>query len=412
MKIAIYWEQISWGGTDTHLLSLLSDWPDKNDEFVIIYNKGNKGFARIYPKLRQLSNVVFVETASYFQHPLLGNKTANKIVCLIGYIFRPLLFLLMVYRLRSVISKAGLFDVLISNNGGYPAAWGCLCAIVAAAKIGIPVRVLIVHHAATRFGVFMGWFEQVVDRAVSKVASAIICVSHATRETIIERRCLADNEQLFIKVIHNGIRSAKVDKGNKATLTLRKNIGLSPDAILVGIVGRVEPYKGHEDIILAMSRLDLVHMPKFHLIIIGDGEVEEIERLKRLARAIGVSEHIHFTGYIAEEITEFISDMDLLIVATRTFEGFGLTLAEAMQVGIPVLTTRVGAIPEFVNEEVGKLVNPGDPDEIAIALNDFLENRPTWKLRSELAREHIKEFNSQSMAAKYRRLLVGGLASL
>ena len=231
MKIAIYWEQISWGGTDTHLLSLLSDWPDKNDEFVIIYNKGNKGFARIYPKLRQLSNVVFVETASYFQHPLLGNKTANKIVCLIGYIFRPLLFLLMVYRLRSVISKAGLFDVLISNNGGYPAAWGCLCAIVAAAKIGIPVRVLIVHHAATRFGVFMGWFEQVVDRAVSKVASAIICVSHATRETIIERRCLADNEQLFIKVIHNGIRSAKVDKGNKATLTLRKNIGLSPDAI-------------------------------------------------------------------------------------------------------------------------------------------------------------------------------------
>lgn len=412
MNIAVYWEQISWGGTDAHLLSLLSDWPDKNDNFVVIYNRGNRGFDRIRPQLCMLPNIAIVETTSYLQVPLSTNWMARKIFRLAGYVFRPFLFLLMVSHLKSVLRKAGSFDVLISNNGGYPAAWGCLSALLAAVKIGIPVRVLIIHHAATRNGVFMGWFEQLVDRVVSNVASAIVCVSHATQKTVIERRWLADNEQLFIKVIHNGIRPAKLDNTDRGALSLRQSIGMLPCEVLIGIVGRVEPYKGHEDVILGISRLAPAHLANLRLIVIGAGEPDEIARLKRLAHATGVSEHISFPGYIAGESVEFIREMDLLVVATRTFEGFGLTLAEAMQVGTPILTTRVGAIPEFVNEKLGELVQAGEPEEIANALADFLDNRSAWKLRAERACEHIKKFNSKSMAEKYRRFLVERRASV
>lgn len=413
MKIAVYWEQASWGGTDTHLLSLLSDWPDKDDHIVVIYNKGNKGFDRVFPELKRLPNIKFVETKSYLQIPQSINKVARRIIHLLAYAFRPLLFLVMVDRLKSVIRSGGSFDVLISTNGGYPAAWGCLSAILAAEKIGVPVRVLVVHHAATRNGVFMGWFEQLVDRAISRHVSAIVCVSYATRMTLIERRWLADNEQLFMKVIHNGIQSSnECIAESESTLSFREIIGISTEKILIGMVGRIEPYKGHEDVILAASRLRPEYLSRLHLVFVGTGEAEEIERLKRLGRAMGVSAQISFPGYVSGQIAKVISEMDLLVVATRSFEGFGLTLAEAMQVGTPILATHVGAIPEFVSEDVGKLVPPGDPEEIGLALADFFANRPVWEARAEVAREHIRKFNSKSMAKQYRNFLVERIASV
>lgn len=412
MKIVIYWEQTSWGGTDTFLLSLLRDWPQQKDQFLLIHNRGNKGFARIEPQLSRLPNVRCLEITSLMHNEALVDPVnaglAGRILRGARYLLRPLLFYAMIDRLTRLLKREGTFDALLSNNGGYPAAWGCLSAILAADRAGIPVRVLVVHHAATRDAVFLGWFERLVDRAISRVASAIVCVSYATRQTLIDRRWLFADEQLHMRVIYNGINGSRTNPD--VAVDLRGKIGAAEEAILIGIVGRVEPYKGHEDVILAMARVNSPQAGRIHLVVIGAGDPKELERLSRLAKVAGVSGRVSLIGYMPGEISEIICRLDLLIVATRSFEGFGLTLAEAMQVGTPVLATRVGAIPEFVDDQVGKLVPPGSPQDMADALTDFLDNHPAWELRARLAQQRIVKFSSVHMAEEYRRFLVERLA--
>ncbi|MBL1140630.1 MAG: glycosyltransferase family 4 protein [Proteobacteria bacterium] len=401
MRIAIYWEQDEWGGVDTHLLTLLQTWPNPNDEFVLFYNKGNSGLVRIQESLHQFENVELFEVISYSY-----NEVISRVSSILKsrwqraplYFFQPLLYLFMISRLSKAFRKAEQFDLLFSNNGAYPAAWGCQSAIRAGAKVGIKKRVLMVHHEATKSRKFMGWFERLVDNMIIRDASAIICPSRATKKTLLQRRAFTE-ENIPIHVIHNGVgQSEDFDKGIIIRERLKSNTGL-----LVGIVGRIQSYKGHEDLILALSRLSEEHRKIIHLVVIGKGEESEIDRLKALSDSLDISEQISFLGYIPGDSKALIKQLDLLVVATRSFEGFGLTLAEAMIVKTPVLATRVGAIPEFVDDSVGTLVNPSSPKDLALALTDFVENREKWFERCELAQKRIDTISS-NMAKNYQEL--------
>ena len=73
---------------------------------------------------------------------------------------------------------------------------------------------------------------------------------------------------------------------------------------------------------------------------------------------MNLEKYFVFTGYIEEDSISIVSRLDLLVSVTRTFEGFGLSIAEAMSVGTPVLCTKVGAIPEYLNNENSTLIEP------------------------------------------------------
>ena len=109
-----------------------------------------------------------------------------------------------------------------------------------------------------------------------------------------------------------------------------------------------------------------------------------------------------FTDYIDVDSISIVSKLDLLISLTRTFEGFGLSIAEAMSVGTPVLATRVGAVTEYLNQDNSTLIKASNIDEITNALNDFAINKGLWSKRSENAKEVImKNFTSELMAKNY-----------
>lgn len=406
MRIAIYWEQESWGGVDTHLLTLLRTWPVASDEFVLFYNQDNQGFARIHAQLAEIPNLRCQEVQSGSYNELLRRVRARagfSWLRPILHFIQPLLFVVSAWRFRRVFSSEQRFDLLLSNDGGYPAAWGCLSMLVAAKATGVPARVLLVHHAATRPALFMGWFEHLVDRVVNRTTTALVCVSYATRQTLLERRHFND-ETLRVRVIHNGVTLEPLAETSAGQGGLREKVGAA-DGLLIGIVGRVEAYKGHEDIIFAMARLSETERRQLKLVVVGAGAEDEVSRLRVLAQNLGVAPQVHFLGYVPGASIDLIAQLDLLIVATRSFEGFGLTLAEAMHAGTPILATRVGAIPEFVDQENGMLVNPGTPRELALALGDFLENRATWQSRAKIAQVRIRQ-DGNRMAEEFRQLFV------
>lgn len=399
MRILVYWEQESWGGVDSHLLTLLSRWPEVGDEFLVLVNKGNRGAERIRDGLSSLDNVRMksIHSVSYNQLaqrlrklPMMGRWLARAL-----YFIQPLIFVLNVVYFAALFRKQGRFDLSLCNNGGYPAAWGTLAALVASKAAKIKARVLLVHHAATLPGVFMGWFERLVDRQVERVATAIVCVSNATRLALLEKRYF-NEENVCVRVIGN---SATHSPSTGEAINLRRMLGQF-SGLLVGILGRVERYKGQEDLIFAVARLPASIRHQIKVLIIGSGDEREVSHLKGLAAALGVSEFVYFTGYIAGDSRLIVGQLDLLVMATRSFEGFGLTLAEAIQERVPVVATRVGAIPEFVRPENGATIAPCSPGELASAIANFVADSAGWKDRARSAPSDYKLLG-ETMAREY-----------
>lgn len=395
MKIAILWEQESWGGVDTHLLELLETWPNKDDEFVLLYNHGNEGYDRIKSDLEQLNNLTCfpISVAS-------PSDLSRKVKLLplsfflrtVIYFTKPILFPFAIFQLKKVLQKYGPFDVLLANNGGYPGAWAALAAIPAAKQAEIPLRTLLVHHSANKPGIFMGWFEYYVDKIINATVDIVICVSYATRKTLLENRNFNENT-IRMRVVHNTLTPPDFSRLSETENSPLQNLKQEGE-FLIGLLGRVEAYKGHEDMIFALSRLDNDEQEKFRLVIIGRGEDDEIDRLKKITKKLKLEKRVHFLGYVDTSSMVLISQLDILAMLTWSFEGFGLTVAEAKHVETSVIVSRVGAIPEFVDESTGYIVNSCAPSEVTAALRDFLNKPEEWHDRKQRAKEKITQISS------------------
>jgi len=406
LKIAIYFEQYSWGGTDTHLLNLLREWSAGQDELFLFSNAENEGFFRIKKDLEKFHNLSLVTFPSRAVTPLLLKQNSKFIYFLLrvyNYFFLPVILWRMKNQAMQLLKKYGPFDALISDNGGYPAAWGCLAVIHAAWKLGIQHRILLVHHAAQPVSKIRSIFERAYDDLTLKRSSRIVAVSEATKQSLYDIRGI--DRQCHIDVIYNGIDLAPLGATLQQENSLRKRFS-SATKKLIGVVGVIESYKGHDDLIEALNQMGPEYLNRISVLFIGKGKAEEINRLKSLMKNEHVKDAVNFTGYIEGNSREIISMLDLLCVLTKDFEGFGLTLAEAMSVGVPVMATRVGAIPEFIEDGVhGRIISACSPREVKLAIEHFIDHHEAWENRLDKAKERIKEFSAEKMAREFGRLL-------
>ena len=397
MKILIFWEQSSWGGVDSHLLTLLNLWKDNNDSFVIVHNKKNSGLKRIKKMINLNENKIDYISFNSISYNSLSSSLNSKFLKLffpILYLFKPFLIFLMSIRLFFIFKKIKDVDVLFANNGGYPGANGCISALIAANWLNIKGKVLMIHHAATKFGILLMTFEKVLDRYLSNIIDVIICASNATLKSIENNRFF-NEESVRFKVIPNGVLNA-VQKN--ANLFNEENF---KEKINLAIIGRLEPYKGHEDLIHAISIIKPDIKSKINLYIIGKTNTSYYKDLKQIVEFYNLSELITFTDYIDCDINNFIYKFDLVISATRSFEGFGLTIAEALNLSVPVIATKVGAVPEIFNDNIIQLVNPNSPIELKSAIESFIINPEIFKSNAKRGRKKIKLI-SNNMSAEFK----------
>jgi glycosyltransferase involved in cell wall biosynthesis len=394
MQIAIWWQQESWGGVDTHLAALFDAWPLPDDVFTLFYNAENPGVKRIESAIaaRGIRCVAVPEWQS-------GHANAARRV--VAYLLAPLRFLMWRRRAARQLALHGPFDALISDNGGYPGAWTCLAALWASKKVGIPKRMLLVHHSAITYGLGRRFFEQMIDRGVQVWATDLVAVSRATRESLIRLRFF-NTEQNPIRVIHNGVRLSVIGPRDPA---LREGWGAGPHDFIIGMMGLIERYKGHEDVLLAMAELPPDVRERSRLVVVGTGSAQEYERLRSIAEKLGLVERIHFAGYVAGDPAFIARHFDLLAMVTKDFEGFGLTVAEAMVAGTPVLATNVGGVSEYATPEVALLVPPESPTDIARGIEAVFRDPASAQARAQRAQIHIASFSDKIMSRKFRRLL-------
>ena len=164
-----------------------------------------------------------------------------------------------------------------------------------------------------------------------------------------------------IRTIHYGMAELRPRRDPRA---VRAEFGFGGGDIVLGIIARLVPQKGHRHLLEAFARARREN-PGLRLLVAGDGELRD--RLERAAQAPGPDNGVVFTGY-RNDVADMLGALDVF-VHPSLWEGFGLAILEAMAMGKPVIATNVSAIPELVADgETGLLVPPADSARLAAAI--------------------------------------------
>jgi glycosyltransferase involved in cell wall biosynthesis len=212
-----------------------------------------------------------------------------------------------------------------------------------------------------------------LERLLTRRAARVIAITEALRRFTVERVGLPAEK---VTTVHYGLDEPP---GAWAPTDLEL-----PGGKIVVAIARLVPQKGVDVAVRAMAGLDA------SLVVLGDGP--ERPRLEALAHDLNV--RLLLPGRVGD-VASVLSRADVLVHPAR-WEGFGLALLEAMLAGLPVVATRVSAIPEIVVDgETGLLVPPDDAGALAIALRRVLDDPADYgdagraRARSEFSVERM-----------------------
>jgi glycosyltransferase involved in cell wall biosynthesis len=204
-----------------------------------------------------------------------------------------------------------------------------------------------------------------------------------------------------IVVVPNGICVDDYRESMDRT-TLRAELGLPSGSRLIGSVGRLTYQKGHDLLIAALAQL---RSRDVDLLLVGVGE--GMERLRAVARGLGVEQRVHFAGY-RRDVQRLLGALDLYVHPAR-FEGMPNALLEAMAAGCPIIASAVDGNRELIEDGIhGWLVAPEDVDVLASAIDGVLRDRLAAAQRGAAAQQRVVErFSVDTMVDAWEAVLLG-----
>jgi len=208
-----------------------------------------------------------------------------------------------------------------------------------------------------------------------------------------------------IRVIPMGIDTERFDPGKHRSgrQAVRAELGVRPDATVIGTVARFVPDKGLDTLLQAVGLL-VKRFPEVQCLLVGDGPLRD--ELRNLSRTLGLDRHVVFVGY-RTDIPQLLSAMDLYMLPTRR-EGFGVAFAEAMSMEVPVIASRIRPLDEIIMDgRTGVLADVGDPNAFARAAEPLLADAELRRRMGQAGRRHVIErFEQALMCAAYERLFL------
>jgi glycosyltransferase involved in cell wall biosynthesis len=196
-----------------------------------------------------------------------------------------------------------------------------------------------------------------------------------------------------VRTIPNGVRYLR-----PAQVTLRNELRLASGDRLLVAVGNLYPVKGHRHLIDAVSLL-ADRYPHLHVAISGRGELEPVLRSQALDR--GLERRIHLLGLRAD-VGAILAAADVFVLPSLS-EGLPLALLEAMFAGCPIVASDVGEVRTALDAgQAGLLVEPGNPEALAAALDRVLRDPPEARRLGDRAAAHARaEYDLTRMVDRY-----------
>lgn len=237
-------------------------------------------------------------------------------------------------------------------------------------------------------------------------ADGYISVSNFLAEALSSRYLVPRGQ---IQVIYNGVDierfSPQVDGA-----PIREKYGLA-DKKVVLYLGRLTRYKGAQFMLQAAPQV-VAKVPDAHFVVAGSLRNDVLD-LPGMARSLGIDRHVTFTGFVPDQDIPALYRAADVFCYPSLWEGFGLTPAEAMASGIPVVAFRCTAVPEVVLDgQTGLLARPGDVGDLATSLTTLLVDDERREEMGRAGRRHVEDNFRWELAAErtegvYRRVLEG-----
>ena len=271
-----------------------------------------------------------------------------------------------------------------------------------AARLARVPRILHTPHGH----IFHGYFDPASTRLF--VAMEQLAARFTERITVLtdaevdQHLALGIGRPNQFVTIPSGVDLAEARAGAAGAPTIRRALGIAAEAPLLGTVSRLVHVKGLTHLVAAMPEI-LRRFPQAHLVLAGDGE--ERDALTAQAAALSLAQRVHFLGF-REDVPAIIGALDLFILPSLN-EGFGKVLVTAMGLGVPIVATKVGGVPEVVEDgREGLLVPAADPAALAKAAISLLEDRTAAAAMGITGRARAERFSADVMldrlAALYR----------
>lgn len=285
-------------------------------------------------------------------------------------------------------AKAGMLGRL--------AAWITRCPVIVHTFHG---HVFSGYFGALKTNVFI-WIE----RIAAGWSSRVLTISEGLKEDLVHYR-IASAEK--IDVVPLGLKLIDFAEANSYKGKLRQEIGCSPDAPLVGIVGRLVPIKNH-DLFLAAAQAIRSKGLDAEFVIVGDGERRA--ELEANVEALDLADHVHFLGW-RRDLPLVYADLDVVVISSNN-EGTPVSMIEAMAARVPVVATRVGGIPDLLDDgRLGSMVPAGDYQALAQAITEVIDHQGAYTdVIEEAQRTMLRNYGSDRLIADIRKLYVDLLA--
>lgn len=234
------------------------------------------------------------------------------------------------------------------------------------------------------------WLDKIVIRGFDRVA-------------VVSRRLLGEISGSLatpsrVTLIANGIE-AHVPAREKREAA-KAALGISPEARVIGTLGRLSPEKGYDILLKALPGV-FRRFPAAVCVMAGDGPGRA--GLEAAARGLGIAERVRFTGN-RDDVPDLLGMYDVFVQPSLT-EGLPMALLEAMGAEKPVVATAVGEVPAVVTQETGILVKAGSAEALEKALSRLLADEGEARSMAKLAGERIRrEYSLGRMTNDYVEL--------
>jgi len=195
--------------------------------------------------------------------------------------------------------------------------------------------------------------------------------------------------------IRSGIELDRFRKPGRPREAVRAELGIPPEAVVVGTVTRLSPQKGPLDFAAAAAQV-AAQRPDVHFVVVGDGPLRA--DVEAEIAALGLTERIHLTG-LRRDVPDLMHSFDVFALSSL-WEGLPRVLPQAMAAGLPVVATAVDGNAEAVTDGVnGFLTPPGDARAMASALLHLLDDPSLAAQMGQAGRIRAADFGARKMVS-------------
>jgi glycosyltransferase involved in cell wall biosynthesis len=225
------------------------------------------------------------------------------------------------------------------------------------------------------------------EKKLMRRSDALIAVSKYTVNELTDLYGINKNK---VHVIYNGVDTERF-KPRSNRVEIRREFGLDPKEKVVLFVGRLYHRKGLETLLRSIPPI-LREFINVKFVISGTGFKQKEENLRMLSKELGIEDNVTFLGYVPDEKLPLLYSASDLFVLPAIYENFPFAILEAQASGLPVISTNVGGIPEFlVDTENGFVIEPRNPTQLTQKLLTLLQDPKLAKEMGENGRKLIKE---------------------